>query len=93
MDSNQTIRCPECKAIIPLTKAFAKQAEDTLRKQIETEVNKKGAEIDRQASHLKKRAENLELEKQQMDEQIQYQLTIERKKIAEQERTKIAAEQ
>ncbi|KKM72799.1 hypothetical protein LCGC14_1416900 [marine sediment metagenome] len=93
MASNQSIKCPKCNTRIPLTEAFAKQAEDTLRKQIETEVNKKTEELGRQSAFLKTQAKELKAEKQQIGEQVQYQLTVERKKIAEQERDKILAEQ
>lgn len=93
MTQNQTIKCPECGCSIPLTEAIAKQAEEKLRKSIESEVNKKTKELDREAAFLKKQSEDLEREKQSIDEKVKYQLKIESKKIAEQERSKILAEQ
>ena len=93
MDSNQNIKCPKCGTVIPLTKAFAKQAEDTLRKQIESEVSEKTEEINRQESFLKERSKELDREKQKIDEQVQHTLRVEREKIADQERTKVLAEQ
>ena len=68
----QNIKCPECGFEIELTEALAKQNEKSLRKKITAEVNKKTKELDRESDFLKKRAEELRLEKQQIDEkQIQ----------------------
>ncbi len=93
MDSDQKIKCPKCGTLIPLTEALTGQIESTLRKQLETEVNKKNEEIDRQAEHLKERDAELKIEKQNIDKELQRKLTAERKKIAEQERDIILAEQ
>ncbi|KKL85412.1 hypothetical protein LCGC14_1955020, partial [marine sediment metagenome] len=50
-------------------------------------------ELHRQDTFLKDRAKALEREKQKIDEQIQYKLIVEREKIADEERTKVLAEQ
>ncbi len=93
MDLNQNIKCPECGASIPLNEALTEQIESGLRTQIESDVNARNKDLDRESDYLKKRARELKKERQQIDEQVQRQLTTERKQIAERERDIILAEQ
>lgn len=90
---DQTIKCPKCGAEIPLTEALTSQIEGALRAQLEAEANKKSIELEKQKQALEKQAIELKAKEQTIAEQISEQLNTERKKIAEQEKAKILAEQ
>ena len=89
---DQTIKCPKCGNEIPLTEALTGQIEDALRAKLEVEANKKAQELEKEKQALKQQAKELEAKQQTFDEQIAKQLKAERKKIVEQEKTKILAE-
>ncbi len=91
--SEQKIKCPNCDFEIPLTDTLVKQTEKALRTKIANENASKEADLERQSKFLNKRAKNLEEEKSKINEEVQYQLKAQTEKIADQERTKILAEQ
>jgi hypothetical protein len=89
----QTIKCPKCGAEIPLTEALTSKIEGALRAQLETEANKKSIEIEKQKLALEKQTKELKAKEQSISELVSQQLNAERKKISEQEKAKILAEQ
>lgn len=91
--SDQTIKCPKCGTEIELTEALTSQLETSIRIKYEAEAAKKSQEFEREKQGLKKQQEELEKQRQSIDERVAEQLKAERKKIAEQERAKILAEQ
>jgi len=48
----ETLQCPKCGTIIPLTEALTGQIESTLRADLETEYSKKTEELDRHQDQL-----------------------------------------
>jgi len=78
----EIIKCPKCGTEIELAEALT----EALRKKLETEV---AQEFEAQKQVLKQQAKDLETRQQAIDEQLK----TERKKIAEQEKVKILAEQ
>ena len=91
--SEQTINCPKCGTEIPLTEALTSQIETSIRTKLETEVNKKEQALLQQQKNLTQQTKELAAKEQAIDEQVAEKLKAERKKIAEQEKAKILAEQ
>jgi hypothetical protein len=91
--SDQTIKCPKCGTEIPLTEALTGQIEQSIRAKYEAETAKKDQELDKEKEALKKQQEELENQRQSVDEKVAEQVKAERKKIAEQEKAKVLAEQ
>ena len=91
--SEQTINCPKCGTEIPLTEALTSQIETSIRTKLETEINKKEQALLQQQKNLTQQTKELAAKEQAIDEQVAEKLKAERKKIAEQEKAKILAEQ
>ena len=90
---DQTIKCPKCGAEIPLTEALTGQIEQSIRSKYEVEASRKALELEKERQALNQQAKELEAKRQAIEEQVAEQVKVERKKIAEQERAKILAEQ
>jgi len=90
---NNILTCPKCGAEIQLTEALTGQIEQSIRAKYEAETAKKDQEIDNERQVLKRQREDLEKQRQSVDEKVAEQVKAERKKIAEQEKAKIIAEQ
>jgi hypothetical protein len=90
---DQTIKCPKCGAKIPLSEALTSQIEDSIRAQYEAQSLKRTQELEGEKQALKKQKDELEQQRQSIEERVNEQLKTERKKIAEQEKARILAEQ
>ncbi len=91
--SDQNIKCPKCGANIPLTEALTSQIETSLREKLDAESNKKAVEIENQRKALAQQAKDLDAKARDIDDQVAVKLREERKRIAEQEKARILAEQ
>ena len=90
---DQTIKCPKCGAEIALTEALTNQIEDSIRAQYEAQSLKRTQELEGEKQALKKQKDELEQQRQSIEERVNEQLRVGRKKIAEQEKAKVLAEQ
>jgi len=81
---DQTIKCPKCKAEIPLTEALTSQIEQVIRAQYEAEANKKEQELAQRSTELKEQEKALKSQRQALDDEVEKRLGAERKKIVEQ---------
>lgn len=84
--TEQTIQCPSCGAEIALNEALTGQIERAIRTKYEAEAAVREKDY-------QEKLKALTAKQQQIEEQIAEQLKIERKKIVEVERARIAAEQ
>ncbi len=91
--SDQTIKCPNCGTEIPLTEALTNQIEQSMKFKYEAEALAKDKEIQERLEEVKQQTKELEAKHQAIDEQVAEQVKAECKKIAEQEKAKILAEQ
>jgi hypothetical protein len=91
--SDQTIKCPECGAEIPLSEALTGQIEQSIKLKYQAETTQKDKQIKEKLDEINKQAKALEQEKQTIEQQFTEKLKAERKQIAESERKKIFEEQ
>jgi hypothetical protein len=91
--ADQTIKCPSCGTLIPLSEALTGQIEQSIKLTYEAEAAEKAKEFDKQKEDLKQKAKELEAKGQAIQEQVFEQVEAGRKKIVEQEKAKILAEQ
>jgi hypothetical protein len=91
--TDQTIKCPECGAEIPLTKALTGQIEKNIASKYKAEAAEREKEYQEKFNELNKQKKALEQQEQEIDKKVEEKLKAERKEIAEVERQKILSEQ
>ncbi|NIA02070.1 MAG: DUF2130 domain-containing protein [Nitrospirae bacterium] len=67
---DQTITCPSCKELIPLSDALTHQIEEKLRKQVTAEQKKKETELAKQEEVITAKEKELEKTKTEVDESV-----------------------
>lgn len=85
--ADQTIKCPNCGATIPLTEALTGQIEKTIRAKYEVDAAQKTAELEKEKQALAKQQKELEAQRQSFDEKVAEQVKAERKKIADEKKS------
>lgn len=91
--SDQTIKCSKCGYEIPLTEALTGQIEQSIELKYEMAAAENAKELDTQKQALKQQAKELEIKGKAIQEQVAEQVKTQRKKIAEEEKAKVLAEQ
>lgn len=89
----QTIKCPKCGTLIPLTEALTGQIEQSIKLRYEAEAAGKAKELEDAKAILARKAKELEAKGEAIDAQVADKVKAERKGIAEAERKKVIAEQ
>jgi len=90
---DQTIKCPTCGAEIPLTEALYGQIEQVIKAKYDADAAVKDKEYQAKLKGIQLQAKELEAKQQTIDEQVEQQVKLRQKAIAEIERKKILAEQ
>ena len=83
-----TVFCPQCKSEIKLTESLAAPLLESVRRDYEQRLSQKDAEISKREKSLIERAESIEKAKQNLDQQIEEKLQLERARIAAEEAKK-----
>jgi hypothetical protein len=80
-----TITCPKCSEEIRLTESLAAPLLAATRKQYESKLAAKDAEVEQRESELRKREKALKEKQASIDDQVAERLQKERRKVAEEE--------
>lgn len=91
--SDQTIKCPQCGAQIPLTEALTGQIEQSIKLRYEAEASAKEKDYQAKLKEIQQQTKELEAKGEAIEQQVAEQLKTKSKEIAETERKKILAEQ
>ena len=83
-----TVFCPQCKSEIKLTESLAAPLLESVRRYYEQRLSQKDAEISKREKSLNERAEIIEKAKQNLEQQIEEKLRLERARIAAEEAKK-----
>ncbi|HEY2920641.1 MAG TPA: DUF2130 domain-containing protein, partial [Candidatus Binatia bacterium] len=76
-----TVVCPQCKTEIKLTESLAAPLLETVRRDYEQRLSQKDADISKREKLLNERAESVEKAKQNLDQQVEQKLQLERVRI------------
>ena len=90
---DQTIKCPNCGAQIPLNEALTGQIEQSIKLRYEAEAAAKEKDYQAKLKDIQQQAKELEAKGDAIDQQVAEQLKTKSKEIAEQEKAKILADQ
>lgn len=90
---DQTIKCTNCGALIPLNEALTGQIEQSIKLKYAAEAAEKAKEFEKEKESLKQQAKELEAKGQAIDEKVEDKLKTERAKITEQKKTLIDQQQ
>ncbi|HEY3167179.1 MAG TPA: DUF2130 domain-containing protein [Candidatus Binatia bacterium] len=83
-----TVVCPQCKTEIKLTESLAAPLLETVRRDYEQRLSQKDADISKREKLLNERAESVEKAKQNLDQQVEQKLQLERVRIVAEEAQK-----
>jgi hypothetical protein len=83
-----TVVCPQCKTEIKLTESLAAPLLDSVRRDYEQRLSQKDADISKREKVLNERAESVEKAKQNLDQQVEQKLQLERVRIGAEEAQK-----
>jgi hypothetical protein len=83
-----TVVCPQCKIEIKLTESLAAPLLESVRRDYEKRLSQKDADISKREKLLNERAESVEKAKQNLDQQVEQKLQLERVRIGAEEATK-----
>ena len=86
--ADPTIICPSCKIEIKLTESLAAPLIESTRREYETRLAQKDADVSKRDAALREREEALTKAQQTLDDQVREKLRFERAKIAVEEATK-----
>ena len=91
--SNNQIKCPHCGKDIEVTEVLTHSIREGMRGEMERELTRKEQEYAKKQSALAQKERELQQRQETFEEHVARQVQAERKKIVEQERTKLLAEQ
>jgi exonuclease VII large subunit len=80
-----TVVCPQCKSEIKLTESLAAPLLESVRRDYEQRLSQKDADISKREKLLNERAESVEKAKQNLDQQVEQKLQLERVRIVAEE--------
>ena len=83
-----TVVCPQCKSEIKLTESLAAPLLESVRRDYEQRLSQKDADISKREKLLNERAESVEKAKQNLDQQVEQKLQLERVRIGAEEAKK-----
>jgi hypothetical protein len=83
-----TVVCPQCKTEIKLTESLAAPLLESVRRDYEQRLSQKDADISKREKLLNERAESIEKAKQNLDQQVEQKLQLERVRIVTEEAKK-----
>jgi hypothetical protein len=83
-----TVTCPQCKTEIKLTESLAAPLLESVRRDYEQRLSQKDADISKREKLLNERAESVEKAKQNLDQQVEQKLQLERARIGAEEAQK-----
>jgi hypothetical protein len=83
-----TVVCPQCKIEIKLTESLAAPLLESVRRDYEQRLSQKDADISKREKLLNERAESVEKAKQNLDQQVEQKLQLERARIGAEEAKK-----
>jgi hypothetical protein len=83
-----TLVCPQCKIEIKLTESLAAPLLESVRRDYEQRLSQKDADISKREKLLNERAESVEKAKQNLDQQVEQKLQLERARIGAEEAKK-----
>jgi hypothetical protein len=83
-----TVVCPQCKIEIKLTESLAAPLLESVRRDYEKRLSQKDADISKREKLLNERAESVEKAKQNLDQQVEQKLQLERVRIGAEEAKK-----
>jgi hypothetical protein len=83
-----TVVCPRCKTEIKLTESLAAPLLESVRRDYEQRLSQKDADISKREKLLNERAESVEKAKQNLDQQVEQKLQLERARIGAEEAQK-----
>jgi len=83
-----TIFCPQCQSEIKLTESLAAPLLESIRRDYETRLSQKDADMAKREQALKERAEALEKAQAALDQRVEQKLQAERARIAAEEAKK-----
>jgi hypothetical protein len=83
-----TVVCPQCKIEIKLTESLAAPLLESVRRDYEQRLSQKDADISKREKLLNERAESVEKAKQNLDQQVEQKLQLERARISAEEAKK-----
>jgi hypothetical protein len=83
-----TVVCPQCKTEIKLTESLAAPLLESVRRDYEQRLSQKDADISKREKLLNERAESVEKAKQNLDQQVEQKLQLERARIGAEEAQK-----
>ncbi len=83
-----TINCPQCGAVIKLTDSLAAPMIEAVKRDYEARLSEKNAEVIAREKSLKDREQELQRQKESIDEQVASRLDLEREKIGLEEAKK-----
>jgi hypothetical protein len=83
-----TVVCPQCKSEIKLTESLAAPLLESVRRDYEQRLSQKDADISKREKLLNERAESVEKAKQNLDQQVEQKLQLERVRIVAEEAKK-----
>lgn len=77
----QTITCPSCGTVIPLTEALSNQIKEDARKEFEGKAKEKELEIKRREEEVSKRLKDIEDSKRSIDDTVAKRLAAEKTRV------------
>lgn len=83
-----TVVCPQCKSEIKLTESLAAPLLESVRRDYELRLSQKDADISKREKLLNERAQSVEKTKQNLDQQVEQKLQLERARIGAEEAKK-----
>jgi hypothetical protein len=83
-----TVVCPQCRTEIKLTESLAAPLLESVRRDYEQRLSQKDADISKREKLLNERAESVEKAKQNLDQQVEQKLQLERVRIGAEEAKK-----
>jgi hypothetical protein len=83
-----TVVCPQCRTEIKLTESLAAPLLESVRRDYELRLSQKDADISKREKLLNERAESVEKAKQNLDQQVEQKLQLERVRIGAEEAKK-----
>jgi hypothetical protein len=79
--SDQTITCPQCAKVIPLSEALSEQITHQIEKKFEREHQEKAAQMAAMMTQVEKQKLELETKEKQMQDQVKQQVESEKQKL------------
>jgi hypothetical protein len=83
-----TVVCPQCQTEIKLTESLAAPLLESVRRDYQQRLSQKDADISKREKLLNERAESVEKAKQNLDQQVEQKLQLERVRIIAEEAKK-----